>query len=145
MPCKPHVNPDARRADLARIHVLKKELHLDDDAYRDVMAVVCGGARSAADLDIAGRQRLLAHLQACKDRQTGRTAPKRTPLSRSEKLLWSLWMQAADKKLIQARTMAALNAWCKRQTGVDRIQWLTGAQMTAAIEALKLLVARGEI
>ena len=141
---KPHVNPDARRADLARIHVLKKELHLDDDAYRDVIAVVCNGARSAADLDIASRQRLLAHLQGCVDRQRGKPArPVRRALAPHERKLWSLWMQAADKGLVRARTMVALNAWCTRQTGVERIEWLTGKQAEAAIEALKLWVERG--
>lgn len=47
-----------RQNDLAAIHIAKKQLGLDENAYRDLMATVCGGVRSAADLDTAGRQRL---------------------------------------------------------------------------------------
>ncbi len=139
---KPH---DTRRTDLARIHVLKAALGWDDDLYRDVMGSVCG-ARSAADLDGAGRARLLAHLQACKARAEGKPVPAarpaRKPLSPHAKKLWSLWMQAADAGLVKSRTMAALNAWVERQTGVARIEWLKPAQEDLAVESLKQWVGR---
>lgn len=138
-----------RTRELSRIHVLKAQLRWDDDLYRDVMAQVCGGITSAAKLDDAGRRRLLAHLQARKDAEDGkpaRPAPAaRKPLSAVGKKLWSLWMQAADKGLVRSRTMAALNAWCKRQTGVDRIEWLSEPQQALAIESLKLWVTRGDL
>ncbi|WP_310460435.1 regulatory protein GemA [Sphaerotilus sp.] len=139
--------PNARTRDLARIHVLKKALAWDDDLYRDVMAQVCG-ATSAATLDTAGRSKLLAHLQARKDVQDGKPAraakPARKPLSDTGKKLWSLWMQAADKGLVKQRTMQALNTWIKRQTGVERVEWLTEkAQADLAIESLKQWVNRG--
>ena len=143
-----HVNADHRRLDLARIHMLKAELGWHEDLYRDVMATVCGGIRSSAQLDITGRQRLLAHMQACKVRdlvnKPGKPAAKaaRKPLSATGKKLWSLWMQAADAGLVQHRNMAALNAWVQRQTGVERIEWLKGAQADLAIESLKKWVAR---
>ena len=138
--------PDARKADLARIHALKRELQLDDDAYRDVMATVCQGVRSAGKLDVTGRQRLIEHLQGCvrRDRGAGRpAAARRTPLSPTGKKLWSLWMQAADKGLVRQRSMSALCAWLERQTGVARIEWLQPAQADLAIESLKRWVARG--
>lgn len=140
-----HANANNRRLDLARIHMLKADLGWDEDLYRDVMATVCGGVRSSAQLDTAGRQRLLAHMQACKDRAAGKAPAQkaaRKPLSATGKKLWSLWMQAADKGLVQHRTMSALNAWVQRQTGVERIEWLMGAQADLAIESLKKWVAR---
>ena len=143
-----HVSADTRRLDLARIHMLKAELGWDEDLYRDVMATVCGGIRSSAQLDITGRQRLLAHMQACKSRDLVKVPGKapakaaRKPLSAAGKKLWSLWMQAADKGMVQHRSMAALNTWVQRQTGVERIEWLKGAQADLAIESLKKWVAR---
>lgn len=49
---------------LAQIHIAKKQLGLDDDTYR---AMLWGVARvhSAADLDHAGRAKVLAHLKHC--------------------------------------------------------------------------------
>lgn len=147
---RPVVSADARKADLARIHMLKSELGWDEDTYRDVMATVCQGVRSAAQLDMTGRQRLIAHLVACKQREGRSTAaargPKaeRKPLSPTGRKLWSLWMQAADAGLVQHRTMAALCAWLQRQTGVARIEWLKAGQADLAIESLKRWVARAE-
>jgi hypothetical protein len=135
---------DSRRSDLATIHLAAKELGWSDDEYRDIMATVCGGVRSAGLLDTAGRQRLMAHMRACK-RGNG-TAPLRavhTKLPARDGKLWSLWMQLADKGLVQARTMAALNAFCGRQTGVDRIEWLNAKQWVALVESMKAWMKRG--
>lgn len=135
-----------RTQQLARIHVIKKALGWDDDLYRDVMSQVCG-ATSAAALDDAGRAKLLAHLQTRKDAQDGKPArpvKPRKPLDATGRKLWSLWMQAADKGMVQQRTMPALNAWLHRQTGVERIEWLSGKQADLAIESLKLWIARGD-
>ena len=131
--------------------MLKVKLGWDDDLYRDVMASVCKGIRSSAELDAVGRRCLLAHMQACKDRSISKstvktnTKPVHKPLSAIGKKLWSLWMQAADKGLVQHRTMSALNAWIQRQTGVERIEWLQGAQADLAIESLKKWIARPSI
>ena len=53
---------NARRNELAKIHMAKKGLGLDDEEYRDVLWTVCR-VRSAKDLDSYGRHRLLAHFR----------------------------------------------------------------------------------
>lgn len=55
-------NP-ARNAEIARIHILKGELGLSDDEYRDVVFAVTR-KRSAADLDFAERRTLLDHFSS---------------------------------------------------------------------------------
>lgn len=137
---------NARKGDLAAIHIAKARLQLSDDEYRDLMATVCHGVRSAAELDFTGRRRFLAHLQAClRGRQTapaGRTiAQELTPAQRR---MWSLWMELADAGLVQQRTMAALQAFAQRQTGVERLVWLQPKQEDLVIESLKLWLKRGE-
>lgn len=52
-----------RRAELARIHILAKELRLPRDEYEDIMFTV-GRVRSSADLDHTGRAAFIAHLSA---------------------------------------------------------------------------------
>ena len=59
--------------------------------------------------------------------------------------MWSLWMQLADCGLVHDRTMQALVAFAKRQTGVDRLEWLNKPQGAAVIDSMKQwLRSRGE-
>jgi phage gp16-like protein len=146
-------NANGRKADLAAIHIAKAALHLDDDEYRDLMATVCAGVRSSALLDFAGRKRFLSHLQACQRQQAGqasvagqkaRQRPIRAPLTPTQRKIWALWMQLADAGLVGSRTMTALVAYCRRQTGVERLEWLNGKQQDLVIESMKRWLARGE-
>lgn len=50
-----------RRAELARIHCLKRDLGLADDEYRNLLWSLCR-VRSAGDLDHAGRAQVIEHL-----------------------------------------------------------------------------------
>jgi phage gp16-like protein len=138
--------PDARRADLAKIHLAIKELRWDESMYRDVLQTVCG-VRSSGDLDATGRQRFLEHLQRCGWKPTGgapfaKDRPVRMPLTWPQKKMWSLWQQLADAGLVKNRKMPALLAYVQRQTHVDRLEWLNGAQESLVIESLKAWLER---
>ncbi len=61
MPMKPA--PDLRKRELAAIHIARQQLGMDDGTYRDMLWTVAR-VRSAADLDYAGRQRVLDHLSS---------------------------------------------------------------------------------
>ena len=52
---------DTRRGLLAKIHIAKKDLGLDDEAYRDVLAA--HGVESSKNLDTKGLEKLLAHFE----------------------------------------------------------------------------------
>lgn len=133
----------ARKADLATIHIAKARLQWSEDEYRDIMATVCNGHRSSASLDFALRKRFLAHMQDCL-RRDGRAPPaKKVPWTPSQSLVWSLWQRLADAHLVDDRARSALYKWIKRQTGVDRLEWLNKHQLDAVILALKGWLARG--
>lgn len=136
----------ARRADLAAIHVAKKALGWDDDTYRDIMFTVCR-VRSAGDLDFAGRKIFLAHLRACQKQTAGDAQAKAVKAVWGPKLrlLWALWQQLADAGLVKERGRPALVAWVSRQTGVDRLEWLTTPQLDMVLHSAKAwLVRKGE-
>ena len=135
----------ARNGDLAAIHMAKAQLQLTDDEYRDLMATVCAGVRSAAQLDWTGRRRFLAHLQACLKHRApqGPTRHIKSPLTPAQRLMWSLWMRLADAGQVGDRTMKALEAFAQRQTGVERLQWLNKQQEDLVILSLKAWVKRG--
>lgn len=133
----------ARRADLAAIHMAKAALGWDDDTYRDILFAVAR-VRSSAELDFGGRKRWLAHLRACQQQMgiAPRAGFKPTPWSPPLRALWSLWQRLADAGLVHERGRDALQAWAKRQTGVDRLEWLTTQQLDAVLASAKLWLAR---
>jgi len=62
---------DIRQKELGAIHIAAKQLGLDRDAYEAMLWTVAR-VRSAADLDWAGRKRVLDHLAACGARIGGK-------------------------------------------------------------------------
>lgn len=137
-----------RRADLAAIHVAKKQLGFDDETYRDILWTVCQ-VRSSGDLDFAGRKRFLAHLRACQAQvapkpQARTDRPAKPAWSPQLRLIWARWQKLADRGLVDHRTRQALDAWVFRQTSVDRLEWLNSMQRDLVLASLKRWLERGE-
>lgn len=114
---------------LAQIHIAKAQLGLDDETYR---AMLWGVARvtTAADLDHAGRAKVLAHLKASgfKDRRAGkpRPAPDRAAqMSKIEALL-------ADA----GREWAYAHGMAKRMFAIERLEFCTPDHLQRLIAAL---------
>ena len=132
-----------RKADLAAIHIAKKQLGWDDETYRDLLWTVCR-VKSSGDLDFTGRKRFLDHLRQCgfvNAATKGRKVVSGT-LTAPQRKMFSLWQQLADADLVHERRMSALVAYAKRQTGVDRLEWLKPAQEDLLIESLKKWLGR---
>ncbi len=143
---------NARKADLAAIHMGAQALQWTREEYEDIMATVCSGIRSAALLDHTGRKRFLAHIRACagavrvqarRNPDNAPATPKKPALTGPQRLMWSLWMRLVDAGLAETRSMKALNAFCERQTQVQRIEWLNQKQQDLVIVSLKEWLKRG--
>lgn len=139
----------ARKADLAAIHIAIKDLGWDDAFYRSILWSVCR-VKSSAELDFTGRKRLMDHMRKCGWQGRGGVRsftdrkPVRQPLTPVQRKMWSLWQQLADAGLVDNRRMPALQAFATRQTGVERLEWLNGAQEDLVLESLKAwLKSRG--
>lgn len=110
--------PDGRRADLAKIHIAKKDLCLNDDDYRLIIRSVGKAATgSSADLSPLGRARVLAHLRKC-GWKPARLSPKRiTPVGAilaSEaqiNLIKDLWVELGNAGVVRDRTEVGLRHW----------------------------------
>nr|VFK15039.1 MAG: Mu-like prophage protein gp16 [Candidatus Kentron sp. LPFa] len=132
--------PHDKRARLIRLlHVGKRELGMADDAYRDILASLCG-QRSARDLSVAQLERVLAHLKECgfkitkkKTKRTSR-ALARDPESRKAR---ALWLFLHELGVVRDPSERALAAYVKRMTGIDALQWLNGQEEWKVIESLK--------
>jgi hypothetical protein len=139
---------DRRKLDLARIHVLKAQLGLQDDEYRDLLQAIAR-VRSAAELDWTARRRVLLHLGKL-EKAAGRARPM-TSAARQQRLVRLLWHRLAEAGALRlapghgaAERDRALDAWIKRQTGVAALPWLDPQQLRGVIEHLKQWLARYE-
>lgn len=133
----------ARTTQLAQIHLGKKQLGLDEETYRAMLFTVTG-KRSAGELDIAGRQRVIAHMIS-RGAKLGFTGKAGRNLSPQEKKLHALWWRAHKSGAVQDASERALRRWVARQAnGVEDASWLNPHQLSGLIEALKSMIARAE-
>ena len=132
-----------RGSDLARIHCLQKELKMSAEDAEAVKRAVTGVA-SSADMSVEQRAKVIAHLEGLQGkadgRQTARKPAKRLPAPLRK--MYALWQVLAGKKAVEHRSYTALEAYAKRQTGVDKLEWLNEPQQALGIESLKAWVAR---
>lgn len=130
MSADPRQAQDARRRDLAAIHIAKADAGLDDATYRAVLREIAG-VDSARDLTAAGRRAVLARLRPGNVRQL---SDWRTPRIAKIRRLWALLTEAG---VLRQPGEQALRRFCARQTGVAQLEWADGAALNRCIEALK--------
>jgi phage gp16-like protein len=129
----------ARNASLAQIHIAKKQLTaagvLDDDSYRD-MLFAQARVKSAAELDHAGRAKVLAHMR----RLGARLGREGQPFTRRGDTVPQDRKAQLDKigaLLADAgREWTYLRGMVKRICGVDALEFCTGEHLGKLIAAL---------
>lgn len=123
-------DPDRKR-DLAKIHLAKKQLGLDDDTYRAMLWAV-GRVRSSGDLDFAGRKSVLEHLQ----KRGFRPFRPQARDGQSRKIR-AVWLELKSIGALRDASEGALASYVERETGVKALQWLSTEQASVVIERLK--------
>jgi phage gp16-like protein len=128
-PAPPALDPDrGRRKDLARIHLLKRDLGLDDDSYRSLLHTLTGKT-SAKDLDHKQRWRAICEMAKLAG---GGPAPRPRAAEGKEPLMGKI--DALLRSLGLPRSYAdgiAKNMW-----GVDMARWCDAAQLRGLVAAL---------
>lgn len=127
-----------RRRDLAKIHIARKqELGMSEDQYRDLLRDMFG-VDSAADLDARQRWTLIKRMEALGVR-FGRKA---NAVDRQGAKIKALWQALHDAGVVRDGSARALDGYVQRQTKVATLRWLSPAQATQVIEALKKWMQR---
>lgn len=131
-----------RRADLAKIHLAKKELCLSDEDYA---AVICriskGRTSSAGELDMFERGKVLAHFKRCgwqpkharkPNQPYSRPVTADSPEARKARALWLFLHELGE---VRDPSERALGHYAKRVLKVDALQWTR--DLWKLIESLK--------
>jgi len=126
---------------LKAIHVGKRELGLDDDDYRGLLARVTGKS-SSGQMTEAERRSVLDEMKRLGFKRRSGSARRGFEGGYAKKLR-ALWISAGHLGLVRNADDAALIAFVKRQTGIDHVRFVRHPQDAAkAIEALKDWMAR---
>lgn len=131
-----------RRKNLAKIHIAKQQLCLEDEDYRLIVKRVCG-VESAAEADFAGHLQLLKEFWRLgwrpKPAKPAKAPSIKDPQSRRIRWLWLRLIEVGEVRSIEP---SALASYVKRLTGVDRLEWLTAAQAHRVIGGLQQWAGR---
>lgn len=121
-----------RRAELAKIHIGKKQLGLDGETYRDLLERVTG-ARSSAVLDAQQRGHVIEEMRRLGCKFQGRSERRIRASSDRRPLLGKIY------KLLEDRPAKYAVAILKQMYGPgapDRLEWATPPQLHKVVAAL---------
>jgi phage gp16-like protein len=131
--------PAMRNKMISKVHIAKTQLGMDDDTYRDLLFNVTQ-KRSCKDLDERELHLVLEAMRGVGFKPFF-PATKDNPVHTQADKIRALWLDMAKLGLVPDGEPALLG-FVKRQTKVDRLEWLTPKQCNAVIEALKAIQAR---
>ncbi|PVX80033.1 gp16 family protein [Paraburkholderia unamae] len=126
------------KSTLAKIHIAKQQLGLDDETYR-VMLRSVGDVDSARDLTPASAARVLAHLERSGFKPTGGGRRPRVAAGRAAQLA-KIEALLADA----GRSWDYVNGMVKRICKVDAIEFCNGDALAKLIAALQIDSKRRE-
>lgn len=141
-----------RDATMAKIHIAKKELGLDDDAQRDIYERVTG-KRSLKDMNVKQRMAVLDDFKSRGFKVKRSSKPASGSVNYSAKkyvrLIFALWASCAKLGEINNASHVALRAFVaneteKRGKRIDDPEFLTYDQASPIIETLKFMERRGK-
>lgn len=142
----------SRQSELAQIHIAKKDLGMEDDAYRALLMDVAK-VDSSSKLDFQGRHAVIHRMKALgwkpKPRKVGPKSNKpKGPVykkSLGDKIR-ALWIELYELGIIHDKSEAALMKYVKRMTGgkFEAPQFCDTPEAIKIIESIKQWRKRAE-
>lgn len=132
-----------RKNTLAKIHIAKKQLGLDDETYRSLIAVATDGKTSCKDCNMGELNSVLVTLakkgfKARLNPNKKRLSPKSTDLPVNEiNKIRALWIQMFNDGFLRDGSEPALSSYVKRMTKVESVQWLKYSDAHKVLESIK--------
>jgi len=127
---------ERRRAALAKLHCAKRDLRLDDDAYRAILRQVTG-KESAADLDAIELSAVLDKMAKLGFVSPRTLASEGGPGGPQQRKAQALGHDLGELGVLEDLSEAGLRVFSRRLTGVQALEWADAHQLNQIIEALK--------
>jgi phage gp16-like protein len=126
------------KADLAKIHIAKKELGLTDEVYRDILSMRFG-VNSAAKLTDRQATVLLNTFKAkgWKERKSKKASTSPMYIDAQMRKVVAMWITLGQKSVLRNSSDQALQAYVKRMTKRDNLKWCNRDDLYLLIEGLK--------
>jgi phage gp16-like protein len=135
---------------LAKIHIAKKQLGLEEDLYRSILSDVTQGKTSCSEMTGTELQAVLAHFVRSgfvpkKAKKSRRLSPPSGTAKIAEiDKIRAIWITMAQQGIVRDSSEPALDAYVKRMTsklnngnGIAAVAWLTAPLAISVLEALK--------
>lgn len=134
---------DARRSELAAIHCARRDLGLDEAAYRALLRRVAK-VDSAAHLDGRGRRAVLGELGRLGWTKPAARSAKRTrlPSEPHHKKIRALWLELHQAKAVKDPSEPSLDRWILRMCGLSSLRFVDAELGQRLIEMLKKWLER---
>lgn len=122
----------SQRANLAKIHIAKKQLGMDETTYR-AMLQAHGGVSSSKNLTLIGAAKVLAHLERCGFKPKASDSGKR-PVTAGDR---TALMSKVEAQLTEAgRPWSYVDGMAQKMFKVDKVIWLDAGQLMKVVAAL---------
>lgn len=125
---------------LAKVHIAKAQLGLDDEQYRDIVRRVTG-KESASQCRYSQLVDLINEFKVLGWKTVQKQAFRKAP-SDPVKKIYALWGKLQKLGAVQSTDKTALDAFVKKYTGIDSVQWIAPEQQSRIIEILKQWLKR---
>lgn len=138
MTCRQQIDPRQRLYKL--LQVGKRELGMEEDAYRALLARFgasdVDGRPSASTLGVPALEQVLEAMKTAGFR-VRRQAPQVDWRKPRIDLAYAIWCALADGGAVRDRSFLAFERWTHRLTGVAKVEWAGSDGLNACVEALK--------
>lgn len=131
---------------LAKIHIAKKALDLDDDTYRQMLQTVTG-KDSAKTLTLTECDKVLTHCKKLGWKPKASTKNKTTDRDWRApriRLINQLWEQLGQAGALRNPSNEGLLRFCKPMMTVPKLEWASSQALNNIVEALKAWQARAQ-
>lgn len=127
----------AQRQRLVKIiHVARRELHMDEPTYRQVL-LTSGKADSTSAMQTPALTAVLEHMKRCGFKVRAKAGDRRQASSVDARKVRALWLFLHELGAVRDPSEAALAAYVKRIARVDDLAWARDEAITDLIETLK--------
>lgn len=133
----------ARQKALAKIHIAKKDMRLDEETYRSIILRVTNDRiNSAGSLTALEMNALLAEFKRlgwkpALPKQSGKKAANGDWRSKRIWLINKLWGELGEAGVLTDPSTEALHTFCKNRMKAETLEWSSSAELNTIVDALK--------